>query len=79
MEGIPFNLVCAVSGNFKVRVKTKRPEVRGRATDPRGHGTGPQILHCSRQSWLKVIKNTSWSDSQSVFPDNASEKALACR
>lgn len=40
---------------------------------------GPQILYCYQQPWLKVIKNTSWNDSQSVFLDNTSEKALAGR
>jgi len=30
---------------------------------------GLQILYCSQLSALKVIKNTSWSDSQSIFLD----------
>lgn len=59
-----------------MQFKTKRSEVRGGATDLMGHGIGHEILYCS---CLKVIKNTSWSDSQSVFLDNTNEKALAGR
>lgn len=28
-QGIPFKMACAVSGNFRLQVNTKRPEVRG--------------------------------------------------
>jgi len=60
-EGIPLNLVFPVLGNFRVHVRTNRPEVRGGA--PKG------ILYCSHP-WLKVIRNTGWSDPRSVMLDN---------
>lgn len=43
----------------------------------RGHETEPHSLYCTEPSWLNIIKNTSWTDSQCVFlVDNTSEKAL---